>query len=280
MKAKLDCIPCIVRQGVNAARLSTDDEAVLYEAIHRALETMDQTDLTDTPMAIGSKVHGVIKDVTGEYDPYRELKRQSNEEALQMYPYLREVVEGSPEPLRTATKISIAGNIMDFGALDSFDVQGTVQSVLESDFAIDDFDALKEGLDAAENVLFIADNAGEIVFDRVLMEHLDVHETVCAVKSEPFINDATVEDAHDAGTDEVATLIEVPPGVDTDPALDRAWEAADVIIAKGQGNYEVFSEATGPLFFLLMAKCDVIAADIAVHEGEMVLQSRETRHGG
>lgn len=278
MKAKLDCIPCIVRQGVNAARLSTDDKALIYKAMHRVLETMQNTDLTDTPMAIGSKVHGVIKDVTGEYDPYLELKRQSNEEALEMYPYLREVVEGSSEPLRTATKISIAGNIMDFGALESFDVQGTVQSVLESDFAIDDFEALKKGLDAANNVLFIADNAGEIVFDRVLMEHLQVDKTVCAVKSEPFINDATMEEAIDAGIDQVASLIEVPPGADTDPVLDRAWEAADVIIAKGQGNYEVFSQAFGPLFFLLMAKCDVIADDIGVDEGDMVLQSRQTRH--
>lgn len=277
MKAKLDCIPCILRQAVNAARLSTDDEELIYRAIDAALETMREVDLQDTPMAIGSQVHGIIRDITGEADPYLDLKRQSNEQALQMYPYLREVVAGADDPLVTATKISIAGNIMDFGALDTFDVESTVQNALESDFAINDFDALKSRLGPDANVLFIADNAGEIVFDRVLIEHLETSEITVAVKSAPFINDATLEDAKEAGLDAVARLIEVAPGAPNGDELDPAWEAADAIIAKGQGNYEVFSEAEGPLFFLLIAKCECIADDIGVNEGDTILQSQETR---
>ncbi|MFP3903420.1 MAG: damage-control phosphatase ARMT1 family protein [Armatimonadota bacterium] len=277
MKAKLDCIPCVLRQAVNAARLSTDDEELIYRAIDGALETMRAVDLQDTPMAIGSQVHGIVGDITGEADPYLDLKRQSNEQALEMYPYLREIVSGADDPLVTATKISIAGNIMDFGALDTFDVESTVQNALESDFAIDDFDALKARLGPDANVLFIADNAGEIVFDRVLMEHLQTSEITVAVKSAPFINDATLEDAKEAGIDGVARLIEVAPGAPNGDELDPAWEAADAIIAKGQGNYEVFSEAEGPLFFLLIAKCECIADDIGVNKGDTILQSQETR---
>ncbi len=277
MKATLDCLPCIVRQCVKLAKLATEDQGVQYRAMAAALDILARADLQTTPMALGWQTHSTIREICGHPDPYADIKAKSNRQAMAMYDDLSRIVAEADDPLLAATKIAVAGNIMDFGALERFDVPATVDKTLISDFAINDFEEMKADLHGARHVLYIADNAGEIVFDRVLMEQMRVPQITVALKSEPFINDATIDDAKQVGLDEVAELVTIVPGVTGGEQFDQVWSSADVIVAKGQGNYEVFSESRGPVFFLLLAKCTVIASDIGVNQMDMICQSQTTR---
>ena len=277
MKATMNCLPCIVRQAVEAALHSSDDPASQRAALNAAFAVLSRENLDTTPMALGYAVHSTVARVTGCADPYSEIKRESNREALAMYDGLVETVAQAADPLLAAAKIAIAGNIMDFAALESFDIRATVDKTLISDFAINDFGQMKAALHGARRVLYIADNAGEVVFDRVFIEQMHSVEVTVALKSEPFINDATLTDAREVGLDQVAELLTLKPGASSGNSFDEAWASADIIIAKGQGNYEVFSESRGPLFFLLLAKCTVIASDIGVNQMDMICQSQATR---
>jgi damage-control phosphatase, subfamily I len=279
MKATLNCLPCIVRQGVDAATRATDNPALQRAAMAEALESLSRAQLDDTPMVLGSTVHEAIARVTACPDPWEEVKRESNLEALALYGKLTATVAEADDPLLTAAKIAIAGNIMDFGALATFDVEATVQNALQNDFAIGEFGNFRRQLATAKNLLYIADNAGEIVFDRVFIEQMRGVAVTVALKSRPFINDAMLADAKQVGLDKIARLVTVAPGATSGASFDAAWDQADIIIAKGQGNYEVFSEAEGPIFFLLLAKCAVIAAEIGVKQRDMIFQSQGERRG-
>ena len=279
MKATLNCLPCIVRQGVDAVTRATDEPELRRAAMSAAFEALSRAQLDETPMALGGAVHEVIAEVTGCPDPWEEVKRESNREGLALYEELTATVAEADDPLLTAAKIAIAGNIMDFGALATFDVEATVQEALAGDFAIGDFEDFRPRLATAKNILYIADNAGEIVFDRVFIEQMGGVAVTIALKSRPFINDAMLADARQVGLDRTARLVTVAPGATSGETFDKAWEQADIIIAKGQGNYEVFSEAEGPVFFLLLAKCPVIAAHIGVNLRDMIFQSQAGRRG-
>lgn len=279
MKATMNCLPCIVRQGVDAATRATDDPELQRAAMKAALEALSRAQLDETPMALGSVVHEAVAEITGCADPWEEVKRASNREGLALYEKLTATVAEADDPLLTAAKIAIAGNIMDFGVLATFDVEATVQEALDGDFAIGDFGQFRERLATAENVLYIADNAGEIVFDRVFIEQMGGVAVTVALKSRPFINDAMLADAKQVGLDKMVRLVTVAPGATSDESFDEAWEQADIIVAKGQGNYEVFSEAEGPVFFLLLAKCAVIATEIGVNQRDMIFQSQGGRRG-
>lgn len=276
MKAELDCLPCIVRQAVDAARHSTDDPALRRAALKAAFEALAEAPLDATPMRTGFAVHRAVARVTGVEDPWLAAKTESNRQALELLPSLRQIVADADDRLLTAVRIAIAGNIMDFGVFATFNVEEALQRALDGDFGVEDFDAFRVRIKTARRVLYIADNAGEIVFDRVLIEQMSAAHITMAFKSAPFINDATVADAEQVGLGAVADLIEIAPGATGAPEFDRAWAQADIIIAKGQGNYEVFSDADGPLFFLLLAKCPVIAASIGVQQGDMVFEAQAT----
>jgi len=274
MRAFLDCVPCLVGQCHRAARLATDDPELQAEALRAVLRYLQQADLSSSPIDISLEPHRLVREVTGCPDPYASLKAQSNAEALQHYPRLKEVVRSSDDPLLTAVRIAAAGNIMDFGALASFDVEATLNRALTAPFGIDHFREFREALASARRVLYLLDNAGEIVFDRILIEELAGKHVTAAVKSYLFINDAMLDDARAVGIDQVAEIVAVPPA-DVSPApFAGAWEAADVIIAKGQANFEAFRDVDGPIFFLLIIKCPVLAADAGTRAGDLVLQSR------
>ncbi len=275
MKAFLDCIPCVLQQGLRTVRLTTDDEQVHRRVVVALLAELATADLTATPMELGQIVQRIVGKIADCSDPYAAIKKDSNAQALKLYPRLRDIVAAADDPLRTATQIAIAGNILDFGIPHlKIDIEATLGRVLQSPFAIDDYELFTQHLAQVSNVLYLADNAGEIVFDRVLIEQMLSKSVVVAVKSEPFINDATREDAEAAGLTDQVPVIEVPIYPDTSPQFEEAWANAELIISKGQANYEAYSEADGPLFFLLLAKCDFVAQDIGVNKGDMILQSR------
>ncbi|MBN1889904.1 MAG: DUF89 family protein [Thermoflexales bacterium] len=277
MRIYLDCYPCFLRQALEAARRAGVDEAQQHEVLKRVLEALQHVDPATTPPEIGDRVHRVVRQVAGKSDPYRETKASATRQALALYPRLGELVREAVDPLDVAVRLSIAGNIMDAGYSQDYELWGTVERVLAQPFAIDDGAAFRQALAQAGQVLYLADNAGETVFDRVLIETLDV-PVIYAVKGGPTLNDATREDALAAGVDRVARIVSTgsdAPGTilgGCSEEFRKVYEQARLIIAKGQANYETLSEAGPKVFFMLQAKCPVIARDAGVSPGSIVLK--------
>jgi uncharacterized protein with ATP-grasp and redox domains len=278
VKTYLDCYACLLRQALSAARMVTDDESAQQDVMTETLGLLQQLSPGATPPEIAFEVHRIVRERLGDSDPYRAAKAEGTRLALDLYPRLKDLVARSEDPLDTAVRLSIAGNIIDFGISDDVpDLWSTVERVMAAPLAIDDLPVLRAELDAADHVLYLGDNAGETVFDRVLIEHL-TPPVVYAVKGGPVLNDATLEDALAAGLDTCSTIIDngsAAPGTILDlcsPEFREVFDKAPLIIAKGQGNYETLSEAGPRVFCLLQAKCSVIAADLVAPVGGAIVR--------
>ncbi len=279
MKARLECIPCLLKQSLNATRAVTDDPAVQEKVLKSVMAELLDSPLDYVPPLIACTIYSIVHDITGCDDPYKSLKMEYNRIAMGMYPDLKDIVYKSDDRLFTAVKLAIAGNIIDFGADIQFDVEETIEDILTKKFAINDYPLFVESLEDSENILYLADNAGEVAFDRILIEEImDYADVVYAVKKKPIINDATIDDAIFCGIDSIAEIVTTSDTPGTilercDPEFVEIYRSADMIISKGQGNYETLSEEAGNIFFLLLVKCPVIAADLGVKIGDGVLLS-------
>ena len=280
MKTYLDCYPCFLRQALEASRMVGADEEQQRLALNRVLDLLRQVDASRTPPEIGDQVHRIVRQETGAADPYRAAKARSTREALALYPRLKERLARADDPLDTAIRLSIAGNIIDFGPAPRYELWEVVERVLAQPFEIDDGGAFHDALSHAGQVLYLADNAGETVFDRLLIETLvETYplSVLYAVKGGPVLNDATVEDAQAAGLDRVADVIHTgtdAPGTilgQCSKAFRQVYDAANVVIAKGQANYETLSDEDKGIFFLLQLKCPVIARDVGATIGSIFL---------
>ena len=278
MKTYLDCYPCFLRQALSAARHAG---ASVELQRHILLETMEQLRTLPaqaTPPVMAELIHRMVRRETHTADPYAQSKRDATAQAITLLPALRERVRTAPDPLETAVRIAIAGNIIDDGAADHFELQATLARVLEQPFAIDGLTPLREALRGAETILYLADNAGETVFDRLLIETI-ARPVTYVVKAGPVINDATREDALAADLAAVSDIIDSgsdAPGTLLDrcsPAFREQFARAPLIIAKGQANYETLSEVQAPVFFLLLVKCAIIADDLGIPNGSVVLKA-------
>lgn len=284
MKAHLDCVPCIQEQALRAARAAGACASEQEMILRHVMNHLAGVSWADTPLAMGMGAHAIVRQLTGVDDPFAQAKARANEAALALYPSLSEQVRNAEDPLRMSVRLAVAGNIMDFGALADFDLSATLERVAGLEFAVDDFDELARRLDQARSLIVFADNAGEIVFDRLVIETVLERrplEVALVVKSGPFINDATVRDLEQAGLSEMPDLkiLEVSNG-DTDKyptyASDQVacWIADnDLVIAKGQANYEALSDCSG-ICHVLMAKCPPVASAIGVEVGDIVVEFR------
>jgi uncharacterized protein with ATP-grasp and redox domains len=286
MKLNLDCIPCFQRQALQAVRFISDDEKLQERVLREVAKKLLESNWDSTPPELAHQVHSVVRRITNEKDPYKKVKQESNDLVLKLYPELKEKVNQSRDPLRTAVRLAIAGNIIDFGVPQEFNLEETIRDVLKKGFAIDDYEKLKEKLKDADTLLFFVDNAGEIGLDKLLVETIleqkKLEKIVFVVKGGPIINDATLEDAVYTGLDglpnsEFLTISNGEAG--TGPARNsqivKKWiKEHDLVISKGQGNYEGLSEDNG-LFFMLMAKCPIIASDIGVNVGDIILEYKQ-----
>ncbi|KPJ63849.1 hypothetical protein AMJ44_13840 [candidate division WOR-1 bacterium DG_54_3] len=283
MRVHLDCIPCFQRQALDAARFITDDEKMHENIIRAVIAELQGMDWKKSPPEIAHVVHKIIRDESGVEDPYKDVKKYYNDITLKMYPELKKTVNNSATPLLTAVRLAIAGNVIDFGAKSDFDLNETISLVLKKDFKIYHFSEFVRSLEKANNILYLADNAGEIVFDRILLETIfkeyNVEKTLFALKGAPIINDATYEDAKYVGINNLKGLEFIKVGVGipgtgierTSNEFQDVILKSDIVISKGQGNYEALSELRG-IFFLLMAKCPVIAEDLGVKVGDIILK--------
>ncbi len=274
-------MPCFVTQGLRAARLSTDDPALQQAAIDEVFNRMRGLDLQLTPAKLSDVVYAAVRDITGVADPFAQTKRETNQRAMRMAPELRERAEASPDPFHTAVKIALVGNVIDLGISRPFDLERDVENILQEELTIDDYDAFANLLDNCNQLLYICDNSGEIAFDTRLIEKLKTHCNVtAAVKSGPVINDATMADAREVGLTDMVKVIETGAaaiGIDWPNSSDqfrKSFQTADIIIAKGQGNYETLNEnnLTPKIFFLLKVKCPIVAEALHVAEGSTVFK--------
>ena len=278
MKTYFECIPCLLRQTLEASRLTTDDETIHEQMLRKVLRSASEMNLRESPPLMAQRIHRLIRQMTGDNDPYRDIKDRFNHFALELYPELKERIKQSRKPLDMAIRLAIAGNIIDSGVnhhINETLVHNAIEHALTAPLAGDP-EEFREAVSKAKDILYLADNAGEIVFDRLLIEQMPLEKITLVVKGSPIINDACLADARATG---IADLVEVidngsdAPGTilaECSEKFKRRFENADLIIAKGQGNYETLSDVKKDIFFVLKAKCPVIAHHIGCEVGSLV----------
>lgn len=224
------------------------------------------------------ELHIKIKRYADNPDPYKKSKQEYNDLVLEMYPDLKNQVKTSGDPFDTALRLAIAGNIIDYAASNDFDVHATINKVLSTDFAINHSGQLKTAIEKAKSILYLGDNAGEIVFDKLFIETFNHSNVVFAVRGAPVINDVTLFDAEYVDISDIAKVIsngyDAPSTIleHCSPGFMDIYKHADLIISKGQGNLEGLLEIEDPrIFSLLMVKCDVIAERLKVKKGDFVV---------
>lgn len=284
MQTELDCIPCLVRQALEASRLVTADPSVHERLVRNVLRLMADLDLGQKPPIVTRQIHRILRDMTGVDDPYRSLKDRFNRMALDVLPELADKLNQAPDPLAMAVRLAIAGNVIDFGVNGDITEEGVRRSVLDAlhEPFYGDFEAFHGEVDRAASILYLADNAGEIVFDRLLIEQLPFERVTLVVRGGPILNDATMEDAQTAGlcnfVEVVSSGSDIPGTVLSDCSQEfrRRFAGADLIISKGQGNFETVSDEPADAWFLLKIKCKVVARHVGLPIGTHVLTRRAT----
>lgn len=277
MEIQLDCIPCFLRQVLEAARMNTDDKEIQKEILMEATKIITEIDQYSTAPEVGRDMHKMVKKHTGIEDPYKKLKEKCIETAEKIYPDMKYFLYKQNDRLYWALKISAVGNVMDAAIYGEKSVKEDFVEEFNKKFKICEIEKLTEELSKGKTLLIIGDNAGETVFDRVLVEELLNFQIIYAVRSNPIINDATIKEAHASKLHYGAQIISTgcdAPGVILDECSEEfkeIYNKADIIISKGQGNYETLSDEGRGIFFLLKAKCPVIANNIGVKTNDYVL---------
>lgn len=282
MKLEPECIPCMLNQALREAKQVTDGQEKLEKVLRAALETLRGEKWTGPPTLLAQKVHATVRKVLGVHDPYAKVKKASNSIALKFYPRAKELVVQAKDRLEMAIRLSIAGNVLDYAALQSPELFKAVESVLGAKFAIDDYDLLRRDVLRARRLTFFSDNAGEIVLDRLLIETMEelrgkpFEEIIFVVRGGPIVNDATEEDARQAGILELKNvgLVKLSNG-EPGTGLPRRPEAVRPILSefnimKGQGNYEAFNSLEN-VYFLMMVKCPAVSHNLGVEIGRPVI---------
>ncbi len=280
MKTAIECVPCFLQQALSAAQFASDD-IELHEKVIRAVSLSVSTmDLNTSPPAMGQLIHRIIRELTGDVDPYRQVKSFSNQLALRLLPMLKKRTAASDDPFAAAARVAIAGNIIDFARNHDLN-EHTILEAIESSFAAplcrNNLSVFRDECSRAENILYLGDNAGEIVFDRLLMEMIGPEKITFAVRGHPTLNDATRADAEAGGISEMVRVIDngtdVPGTIleQCSPAFREVFDEAGLIIAKGQGNYETLSNMKRNIFFLFKVKCPVVSRLTGLELGSLAL---------
>ena len=282
MRTHLGCLPCFLRQALEAARMVTQDERIQRKVLNSVLSILSNISTQASPPEIAHLVHLRVKSITGNFDPYREIKKKQNEMALQYESTLSSQIAEMSDPLKAAVMFSAVGNAIDLAPSCSIqDIYKRYMEMISRGFAWDDYELFLKKLARSKTLLYLGDNAGEIVWDKILIEEILKSfnlEITYAVRGFPILNDVTMEDAHFVGMDKIVRVISNgfdAPGTLLDRCSEeflKKYQESDLILSKGQGNYESLSEENRPIFFLLNVKCPVIAEDIHCDIGDIILK--------
>ena len=278
MKTYYECLACIINQTIK--NLSTVNPDKHDKILRSVIAELAEADYTLSPPQLAKKTYELITEYTNGIDAYAEIKEISNNYILNLYDELKNIIEKSDDPFETALHLAVAGNIIDFGAKHNYSdkqIHEEIDKMLSADLSGSHTLLLKDEITAAKNILYLGDNAGEIVFDKLFIEQLPTEKITFVVRGQPVINDATINDAEAIGLTDVVKVIDNGSGYpgtvlsDCSSEFKSKFDEADLIISKGQGNYETLSEVNKNIFFLLRVKCDIVARDLNRKLGDFVV---------
>jgi uncharacterized protein with ATP-grasp and redox domains len=278
MKVYLDCLPCMLRQVLEASRMSTENEKLQCSIIDEAIGVLNQYKSYSNSPEIGRDLHRIVKKQTGVLDPYSQIKQRDLQTALSLYPHIKQFTQNEQNRLFWALKAAAVGNVLDSAIHAGCDIEKSVESELKKPFAVCDIEYLESQLETAKSILIIGDNTGETVFDCLLLDQLSGYKLTYAVRSAPILNDATAEEAQASGIGRYARIISTGcdvPGVllgECSQAFLDIFYGADIVITKGQGNYETLSDCDRDIYFLLKAKCPVLSVLLGVDLNDYVFK--------
>lgn len=282
---------CALRQVLSVAKRVSNDAWFQASVLKKVCAAMAEADLGRNPSELTFEAHRAAAKFLGVADPYAEDKKLQNARMLELLPELRRKVAESTDPIGIATRIAVAANAIDLGILrpagpqlafdQVSDLQAEFDRALKEPLAIDDISHLREALRGAKSIVYVLDNAGEIVADRLLIEQFKRKDVTCIVRSAPILNDAMLEDAKAVGLGELCQVVESGApmlGLNlslASPEVRERFLRADVAIAKGQANLETLFDCDREVFFLLKAKCATVAGTLGVREGASVVLRKE-----
>ena len=275
----LDCYPCMMRQIIDLLSFSKVKGKKRCDIFFKVYDYLRNRPLEEDCLRMGNEIYLIVKEETGIEDPCKEIKGISNKASLKIYLWLKNIVQNSRENLKTALKIAIAGNVIDVGAGIDLKLKESVHKTIKQDIDKDCFSDFVKLLSKANLILFLADNAGEVVFDKVLLEELNKiskNKINYIVKEEPFLNDAMEMDAVFAGIDKVANIISNGSGYagtqidNCGKSFLEKFSKADLIISKGYANYMSLRNIKVPIFFMLKAKCPITQKEFHTNKGFII----------
>lgn len=291
MKLFPECMPCMVEQVNKALRLLSPNisQDRIVDAQQELMKRIGNLDLQNTAnVLVGSVTYRIVSEFLGIEDPYADIKKEYNQIALDFYPKVKMMVADSENPIAMAVRASIMGNSIDFGAPTDIDIDREIKELELNDLGGEDnIRNFIEHIENSHKILVLGDNAGEIVFDRIFIETLQEYypdkKIIYSVRGGPIINDNTMNDAIFVGMDKVCKVVETSatPGVYLEDSTDEFVEAfknADLILSKGQGNFEAVVDIPTEhvdVYFLLKAKCDLMTKIFDVPQGTLLLVKKE-----
>jgi len=277
MRTQSACYPCFFKQALSSLERMHAPEAKRLEVYQAVARLVGDLKPEHNPAHNSSQVLHLVNLHLGTDDPFREAKREYNLLALEMLPALQERVTQAADPLEAAIRIAVVGNVIDLGIGQEVDLEGTLERAFGDGFARFEIEAFRSALERAPRILYLLDNAGEIVFDRLLIAELRRRNkaVIAGVKAGAILNDATREDAEQAGLDKICQVLDTGcnfVGVERErssPIFLQVLDRADLVIAKGQGNYETLEGTRPDLFFILKAKCEAVAGHLGIKLGDL-----------
>lgn len=279
MEIGIECLPCILSQVITASKTLTDEICIQKKIIKDCLSLLSTYEKFRYPPEMSRDAQNIIAFHAGDTDPYRKIKDRHIKIALDYYPRLKKLLYNKNEKLYWALKIASVGNSIDLAMYSDIDIGSIIKEEMESGFAINDYKHLEQQIERAQNLLIIGDNAGETVFDRLLIDVLSHLDVTYAVREKAIINDATIEDALSSKMDPTTKIISsgssVPGTIINECSAEfmLAFNNADIVISKGQGNYETLYDSNREIFFLLKVKCSPVAKELNADLGDYILVS-------
>ena len=281
MKIAQECVGCIINQSVKVADAIAADKDLTTTLVQTVEGMSQEFSFELSPPEVASNVYEKMALLAEKEDLYVEVKDLSTQKACSFIPFLKEKLQNSDNKLLTATKIAVAGNVIDLAAAVEFDLEEELEKIFDTEFSHNDFEALTQELAVAKNVTILGDNVGEHIFDYMFIEVLqefypNIHFSYM-VRGNPIINDVTMKEAREAGFDKLCELID--SGVNTpgfaysraNKYAQKVFDEADLVVSKGMGNYECLSPShRDNICFLLKVKCDVVANSLGENVGDII----------
>ncbi len=289
MNVKLECIPCFFKQVQKICSECEIDKFKCMDYFKKVSDTiLDEKNFSKTPPEISMKIYEILSNGDENYDPYRDKKEKLSKKLLKIENLLREEINKSDDRILTGLKLAISGNIIDFGAKDDVDFGEIFKNIEKVKNFLPDvktLDKFKKDLDSAKKILYIGDNSGEIIFDKIFIEVLPREKITFVVRGGPIINDVTLKDAKTVGLTKIVNVIDTGlkmPGLL--PKLSsreflKEYSECDMVISKGQGNFETLEGEDKNIYFLFQAKCPVIANYLGLPINQFVFYNRELGNG-